>query len=62
MIYVLEFKCESDVGERLLTVTKTQRVTELRHLTMTQELKKLFKNTSCVVEQLSFVGGHKSVT
>ena len=53
VIYVREFKRVSDVGERY--VTETQRVAELQHLTVTQDLKKLFEDTQWTVEQLSFV-------
>ena len=45
----------SDVGERY--ATETQRVAELQHLTVTQDLKKLFEDTQWTVEQLSCVAG-----
>ena len=55
VIYVLEFKRVSDAGETY--VTETQRGAELQHLIVTQDLKKLFKDTRWTVEQLSFVEG-----
>ena len=45
----------SDVGERY--ATETQRVAELQHLAVTQDLKKLFEDTQWTVEQLSCVAG-----
>ena len=60
MIYVLEFKRVSDTGAKY--VSETQKVVEIQHLVITQDLKKLFKDTQWTVEQISFVVGHKSVS
>jgi hypothetical protein len=60
IIYVLEFKRVSDVGQEY--VTETQQLAEAQHLAITQGLQKLFKDTQWTVEQLSFVAGHKSVS
>ena len=42
-------------------VSETQKLAEIQHLVMTQDLKRLFKDTQWTVEELSFVVGHKSV-
>ena len=60
VIYVLEFKRVTDNGEKY--VSETQKLAETQHLTITQGLKRLFKDTQWTVEQLSFVVGHKSVS
>jgi hypothetical protein len=60
IIYVLEFKRVSDVGQEY--VAETQQLAEAQHLAVTQGLQKLFKDTHWTVEQLSFVVGHKSVS
>ena len=43
-------------------VSETQKLAEIQHLPVTQVLKKLFEDTQWIVEQLSFVVGHKSVS
>ena len=43
IIYVLEFKRVSDVGQEY--VIETQRLAETHHLGVTQGLQKLFKDT-----------------
>jgi hypothetical protein len=43
------------------TDKQTQQLGEVQHLAVTQDLKKLFKDTQLTVDQLSFVSGHKSV-
>jgi len=60
VIYILEFERVSDTGEQY--VSETQKLVEIQHLTITQDLKKLFKDTQWTVEQVSFVVGHKSVS
>ena len=60
VIYILEFKRVSDTGEQY--VSETQKLEEIHHLVVTQNLKKLFKDTQWTVEHLSFVVGHKSVS
>jgi hypothetical protein len=59
-IYILEFKRVSDAGNEY--VTETQQLVEAQHLTVTEGLQKLFKDTQWTVAQLSFVTGHKSVS
>ena len=58
--YILEFKRVTDTGEKY--VSETQKLVEIQHLVITQDLKRLFKDTQWTVEQLSFVTGHKSVS
>jgi hypothetical protein len=60
VIYILEFKRVSDTGEQYMS--ETQKLTEIQRLTVTQYLKKLFKDTQWTVEKLSFVVGHKSMS
>ena len=60
IIYVLEFKGVSDTSGRY--VSETQKLAEIQHFAVMQGLKMLFKDTQWTVEQLSFVGGHKSVS
>ena len=60
MIYVLEFKRVTDTSEKY--VSETQKLAETQHLTITQGLKRLFKDTQWTDEQLSFVVGYKSVS
>ncbi len=56
MIYILEFKRVSDTGDQY--VSETQKLAEIQHLiTVTQGLKKLFKDTQWTIEQISFVVG-----
>ncbi len=43
-------------------MSETQKLSEIHHFTVTQGLKKLFKDTEWTVDQLSFVVGHKSVS
>ena len=49
----------TDTGEY---VSETQKLVEIQHLTITQGLKRLFKDTQCTVDQLSSVVGHKSLS
>ncbi len=58
--YILEFKRVSDTGEKY--VSETQKLAEIQHLLVTQDLNKLFKDTQWTLEHLSFVVGHKSVS
>ena len=60
VIYVLEFKRVTDTGAKY--VSETQKLEEIQHLDITQDLKRLFKDTQWTVEHLSFVVGHKSVS
>ena len=60
VIYILEFKRVSDTGDHY--VSETQKLAEIQHLDVTQDLKGLFKDTQWTVDQLSFVSGHKSVS
>ena len=50
----------TDTGEKY--VSETQKLAENQHLAITQDLKRLFKDTQWTVEQLSFVTGHKAVS
>jgi hypothetical protein len=43
IIYVLEFKRVSDTGQEY--VTETQKLAEVQHLVVTQDLQKLLKDT-----------------
>ena len=43
MIYVLEFKRVTDTGAKY--VSETQKLEEIQHLAITQDLKRLFKDT-----------------
>jgi hypothetical protein len=45
IIYVLEFKRVSDTGQVREYVSETQQLAEPQHLAVTQDLKKLFKDT-----------------
>ena len=47
VIYILEFERVSDTGEQY--VSETQKLVEIQHLTVTQDLKKLFKDTTEMV-------------
>ena len=47
MIYILEFKTVSDTGEEY--VSETQKLAEIQHLVVTQDLKSLFKDTQWTV-------------
>ena len=60
VIYILEFKRVTDTGEKY--VSETQKLEEIQHLSITQGLKRLFKDTQWTVENVSFVTGHKSVS
>ena len=60
VIYVLEFKSVTDTGVKY--VSETQKLVEIQHIVITHGLKRLLKDTQWTVEQLSFVGGHKSVS
>jgi hypothetical protein len=60
MIYVLEFKRVTDTGAKY--VSETQKLAKIHHLAITEDLKRLFKDTQWTVEKLSFVTGHKSVS
>jgi hypothetical protein len=60
VIYVLEFKRVTDTGAKY--VSETQKLEEIQHLVITQDLKRLFKDTQWTVEEVSFVVGHKSVS
>ena len=48
IIYVLEFKPVSDVSDMYVAES---RVVELQHLTVTEILKNLFKDTQWTVEE-----------
>ena len=43
-------------------VSETQKLAKIHHLAITEDLKRLFKDTQWTVEKLSFVTGHKSVS
>jgi hypothetical protein len=60
IIYVLEIKRVSDTGERY--VSENQKLVEIQHLVVTQDLIRMFKDTQWTVDQLSFVEGHKLVS
>ena len=60
MIYILEFKRVTDTSDKY--VSETQKLAEIQHLVITQDLKILFKDTQWTVEQLSFAVRHKSVS
>jgi hypothetical protein len=43
VIYILEFKRVTDTGEKY--VSETQKLEEIQHLAITQDLEKMFKDT-----------------
>ena len=43
IIYILEFKRVTDTGEKY--VSQTQKLEEIQHLAITQDLEKMFKDT-----------------